>query len=89
MANEEITFKVLPRSIEVVDGHIEKSKLWYQAPGLDIYVSGHVCRCREHTIHYMAVENAVARHIPAIAMRHVREVGRKKLTIESKQKRMF
>jgi len=72
MKNEQITLNVLPKSIEVLDGKSEKSKLWYQAPGLDIYVSGHVCRCREHSLHYLAVENAVARHIPAIALRCVR-----------------
>jgi len=67
---ESISIIVYPLSIVVFDGIA--GKLWYQAPGLDIYVSGGVTPARQHSVHYHAVEQAVQRHIPAMALRDVR-----------------
>lgn len=72
MSNEAITIEVMPKTMIVTDGKVEKSKLWYQAPGLDIYVAGRVCACREHSVKFIAVEAAVSRHIPALSVKDVR-----------------
>jgi hypothetical protein len=72
MTNEIITIDVLPKSMIVMDGRSKGAKLWYQAPGLDIYVTGRVCACREHSVKFIAVEAAVSRHIPAISVKDVR-----------------
>jgi len=85
---ESISIIVYPLSIVVFDGIA--GKLWYQAPGLDIYVSGNVSQAREHSVHYHAVEQTVQRHIPAMALRDVcprRSPHKPKVGPE--QKRMF
>ncbi len=87
--NEIITIKTLPLSMIVVDGKEKGSHLWYQAPGLDIYVSGAVNISREHAVHYLAVENTVARHIPALSLRYVRTTRSRKKRMNAKQRRMF
>jgi hypothetical protein len=89
MANEVITIKVNPMSMIVVDGLEQGARLWYQARGLDIYVWGAVPVKREHAVHYLAVENCVARHIPALSLRCVRALRNKPARIDPKQKRMF
>jgi len=70
MSNEEITLKVERTSVIVAIG--KAGRLWYQAPGLDIYVVGSVRLAQMHIIHYQAVCEAINRHIPA---RLVRSVG--------------
>lgn len=70
---EHITIVVAPLSMTVVDGREAGAKLWYQAPGLDVFVSGDVCACKEHKVRELALDSALARHIPAIALRDVRE----------------
>lgn len=68
--NEKITIVVYPLSIIVTV--VEAGKLWYQAPGLDIYVSGRVTAARLASVHYTAVAECVARNIPARSLRDVR-----------------
>jgi len=85
---ESISIVVYPLSIVVFDGIA--GKLWYQAPGLDIYVSGHAPDNRQHSVHYHAVEQTVQRHIPAMALRDVRpHRSPRKPKVASEQKRMF
>lgn len=68
---ESISIVVYPTAIVVFDGIA--GKLWYQAPGLDIYVSGKATAARLASVHYIAVAETVARHIPALSLRHVRQ----------------
>ena len=89
MKNEVITLVVKPLTIEVVDGKVAHSRLWYQAPGLDIYVGGAVPLKREHSVHFLAVQNAIARHIPAIALRCVRRLPDGVVKTAPEQKRLF
>jgi len=89
MGNETITIKVHPMSMIVVDGRETGARLWYQAPGLDIYVWGAVPVKREHAVHFLAVENCVARHIPALSLRAVRALRSKPVKVDPKQKGMF
>lgn len=67
---ESISIVVYPTAIVVFDG--VAGKLWYQAPGLDIYVSGKVPAARLPSVHYTAVAETIARNIPALSLRHVR-----------------
>jgi len=85
---ESITIVVYPLSIVVFDGIA--GKLWYQALGLDIYVSGKVSAARLPGIHYLAVEQCVARHIPALSLRNVRQQSPSRpQKIDPKQKGLF
>jgi len=85
---EAISIVVYPLSIVVFDGIA--GKLWYQAEGLDIYVSGKVTPARMASVHYHAVAETVARHIPALSLRDVRPMRRKKSKpMRAEQKRMF
>jgi len=85
---EGITIVVYPLSIVVFDG--VAGKLWYQAPGLDIYVSGKVPASRLSSVHYHAVEETVKRYIPALSLRNVRpQPPSRPQKIDPKQKSMF
>jgi len=85
---ESISIVVYPLSIVVFDGIA--GKLWYQAEGLDIYVSGKVTPARLPSVHYHAVAETVARHIPALSLRDVRPIRHTKPKKPSiMQKRMF
>jgi len=85
---ESITIVVYPSSIVVFDDIA--GKLWYQAPGLDIYVSGKVPAVRLASVHYHAVEETVKRHIPALSLRNVRpQSPSRPQKIDPKQKDMF
>jgi len=85
---ESISIIVYPLNIIVFDGIA--GKLWYQAPGLDIYVSGRVTAVRLDAVHYHAVAECVARHIPALSLRNVRpQTMTRRQRIDMKQKRMF
>jgi len=85
---ESISIIVYPASIVVFDGIA--GKLWYQAPGLDIYVSGKVTAARLASVHYHAVQECVARHIPALSLRNVRpQSASRPQKIDPKQKDMF
>jgi len=86
MPNEEITIKVGKSS--VVTELCRRGKLWYQAPGLDIYVSGAVPAALLHIVHYQAVAEALSRHIPAASVRHVQDCGCRQKKINPAQKRL-
>lgn len=90
MKNEQITIEVGIKTMIVTDGKVDGAKKWYQAPGLEIYVSGRVCKCREHTVHYLAVDAAVSRHIPAISLYSTREPRKPKTQPKNlRQRSMF
>lgn len=78
MTNEIITLDVRANTIIVTDGQMKDSKLCYQADGLDIYVHGKVCRCKEHKVTYQATLEVQARHIPVRSMKGVREQRKSK-----------
>lgn len=61
---ETLTFVVKQMSIEVVDGRVKKSRLWYTAPNLEIYVFGAVSVPRRDQVHHHAMQEALNRHIP-------------------------
>jgi len=63
-----ITICVNPTMIEVVDGRAKGAKLKYHAPGLDIYLVGKVTIARRAAVNHMAMEAAIARHIPLRAL---------------------
>lgn len=88
MDTETISIVVYPLSIVVFPG--VAGKLWYQAPGLDIYVSGKVTAVRLASVHYTAVAETVARHIPALSLRNVRaQSASRPQKIDPNQKDMF
>jgi len=61
---ELITIKVETMLITVFDGKIKGSRLGYTAPGLEIYVIGKVPVIKRDKVHYHAMQQAIARHIP-------------------------
>ena len=85
---ESISIVCYPLSTIVFDGIA--GRLMFQAPGLDIYVSGKYTAARWSTVQHMALEAAVARHIPVVSLKRVggyRET--KPVKIEAKQKGLF
>jgi len=66
---EIITLRVTPTAIEVVDGRERGAKLKYVADGFHIYIIGRVTVPRRAAVNHMAMEAALARHIPLIALK--------------------
>ena len=65
---EIITIQVTSTGMEVKDGRVMGAKLKYQAPGLDIYLAGRVSIWRRPAVNHLAIEQALARHIPLISL---------------------
>jgi len=65
---EIITIVVGPLSLTVVDGQVKGSRLKYRAPGLHIYLTGAVKVGRRAAVNHLAMELAIARHIPLISL---------------------
>lgn len=85
---EKITFDVNARTIVVMDG--ATGKLWYQAPGLEIYVNGSYTAKDYHRMHYQAALECQARHIPQISLKCVRcQKSARTKKINPKQKGLF
>jgi len=84
---ESITIRVEPLGMTVESGI--SGRLWYQAPGLDIYVDGAVTTARKAIVHVCACNEALARKIPLLSLRNVtlRSVRAKKHNPD--QKRLF
>lgn len=66
---EVITIAVHPLDIIVLDGKLPNSRLKFAAPGLEIYLHGKVSVPRRNAVSYMAMECALARHIPLISLK--------------------
>jgi len=66
---EIITIVVKPMAIEVVDGRVKSARLKYRAPGLEIWLFGKVSVPRRAQVNHMAMECALARHIPLIQLK--------------------
>jgi len=66
---EILTIRVTPTTIEIIDGKEPKSKLKYVAPNLEIYLVGAVTVGRRTAVNGMAMECALARHIPLISLK--------------------
>jgi len=82
--SEAITLEVQPMAIVTLDGIA--GSLAFQAPGLDIYVTGAVTAARWHSVAYMAQLECQARHIPVKALRDVKISTRaKKHRVDAKQ----
>lgn len=66
---EKITIDVGSTSMIVRDGEMKGSRLKYQAPGLDIFIKGRVPAKELHRVHYIAMSEALARHIPLVSLK--------------------
>lgn len=66
---EQITIAVHPLDIIVLDGKLPSARLKYQAPGLEIYLFGKVSVPRRAAVNHLAMECALARHIPLISLK--------------------
>lgn len=66
---EKITISVKPLSLDVLDGQAKGASLKYQAPGLEIYLVGRVSVGRRPAVNHLAMECALARHIPLISLK--------------------
>lgn len=66
---EEISIVVYPLSEVVFDGIA--GRLMWQAPGLNIYLSGKYDAKRWPALAHLALEQCIARHIPAASLRRV------------------
>ena len=84
---EKITLRMCPTMIAVDDG--QAGRLWYTAPGLEIYVKGAVHNLRLNQVHYLACGEALARHIPLHSLRCVYRPTHKPQPISPNQKDMF
>ena len=87
MVIEAVTIVVEPTKMEVRYG--SGDKLWYQAPGLNIYVNGSVPSVRLPSVQYLAVQECVARGIHVIDLKSVRSLRGAKLSKEKRQLRLF
>jgi len=66
---DTITIVITLTTMIVHDGQVKGSRLKYQAPGLDIYIKG-ACPAKElHRVHYIAMSEALARHIPLVSLK--------------------
>lgn len=84
---EAINIVVAPLTVEVQSGIGDS--LWYQAPGLDVYVTGSVPAKRLPAVMYHAVAECVARGIRAIELKSVRAARSAKLKRDKNQLEMF
>jgi len=66
---EILTIRVTPNGIEVIDGKEPRAKLKYVADNLEIYLVGAVKIGRRPAVNHMAMECALARHIPLISLK--------------------
>lgn len=64
---EKITIHYDGLNVKVLDGKTAGSHLKYWGGGLEVYVKGRIPVTMRDKIHYHAMENARARHIPLIA----------------------
>lgn len=88
MGNEAITIVVHPAWMEVLPQ--KGRKLRYQAAGLDIYVSGHISPVRRPELNRLALDEALARHIPALSLRDLGcGCARRNKKVTAEQKDMF
>jgi len=63
---EIITIKIDTMSLTVIDGKIKGSRLGYSGGGLEIWLSGSLPVAKRDKVHYHAMQEALARHIPLI-----------------------
>jgi hypothetical protein len=66
---EIITIRATATALEVVDGRVKRSRLKYRAPGLEIYLIGSVSVPRRAAVNHLAMECALARHIPLMSLK--------------------
>jgi hypothetical protein len=68
-----ITFECKYDGLSIVqrEGALPRSRLWAQAPGLDIYVSGTAKGTVHDSLTNMACNMALSMHIPLISLRYV------------------
>ncbi len=89
MDSERITLMCAAKSIVVTPGRAIRARLHYQAPGLEIYVTGLVSASQLHLLHYQACAEAQARNIPLISLKNVYDCGCAKKRVSDKQKRLL
>jgi len=71
MPDEVITIVSKYQSLTVIDGKQPKARLEWRAPGLQIWVKGGLGGTMYESAANIAINAAIARHIPAIAVRRV------------------
>ncbi len=71
LPDEEITIVQNYGTLTVNDGKVSKSRLEWRAPGLKIYVKGALPGVVYEQAINLALNAAIARHIPAISLRKV------------------
>ncbi len=71
MPDEAITIEERYQSLIVRDGKMPKSRLMWQGGGLSIYVKGSLKGLLYESAINLALNAAIARHIPCIQIRKV------------------
>jgi len=71
MPDEEITIVQKYETLTVVQGRAKRSRLEWQGGGLSVYVKGSLEGSLYWSACNLATNAAIARHIPAIALRKV------------------
>lgn len=66
--SEQITITKIAQRWQVVAGRLDNCRMWFYAPGLEVYVKGSGT-AQYHVIANIAVNEAIARNIPAVALR--------------------
>jgi hypothetical protein len=66
---EQITITKIAQRWQVVAGRLDNCRMWFYAPGLEVYVKGAGAAADYATIANIALNEALARHIPAVALR--------------------
>jgi len=63
---ELITIKIETMCLTVIDGKLKGSRLGYSGGGLEIWLSGALPVAKRDKVHFQAMSEALARHIPLI-----------------------
>jgi len=71
LPDEIITIVSEYETLKVIDGKVKKARLEWRAPGLEIWVKGGLGGVLYESAANLALNAAIARHIPAIAVRKV------------------
>lgn len=71
MPDEEITIVQKYDVLTVVQGRVKRSRLEWRGGGLSVYVKGSLSDLNYWSACNLATNAAIARHIPAIALRKV------------------
>lgn len=71
MTNERITIHINPLSLIARQGKSKGARLYWQSPGLDIYITVGMNNRNYDKIAHLAMTECLNRNIPLMAMRKV------------------